>query len=447
MPRKTARSNQAQDVLTALAKRVQTAGLHLPTPRKRKPAAGQQSNEKVVLTEKRVQQLEAPDADRQYHYDGKTPGFAVCVTRSGAKSFYVIRKFNGKPERYRLGGYPELSVEHARNAATLANADYANGKSPQAEKRVARVMVTLDELFAHYLEQHAKPHKKSWQYDQQQYNRYLLPWKSRKLSEIRKADVEALHLRIGEQSGHYAANRLRSLLHTLFSVAAGLGFDKPNPAHGVKRFKEKSRERFLQADELPRFFKALDKEPNATIRDCILLSLLTGARRSNMLAMRWDEVNLERGQWTIPDSKSKSGDAMLVQLSPDSVNVLAKRKAANEAADVPSEWVFPGHIKGTHLSTTQKNWEAICERANLPDLRLHDLRRTLGSWQAATGASLPIIGKSLGHKHQSTTAIYARLNHDPVRAAVNTANAAIMAFMPGADDDAQRGKDTSNGKA
>ena len=91
------------------------------------------------------------------------------------------------------------------------------------------------------------------------------------------------------------------------------------------------------------------------------------------------------------------------------------------------EWVFPSYGKTGHLVEPKKAWNRLLDRAEISDLRIHDLRRTLGSWQAATGASLPVIGKSLGHKNQATTAIYARLDLDPVRQAVNTATAAMLA--------------------
>lgn len=89
-------------------------------------------------------------------------------------------------------------------------------------------------------------------------------------------------------------------------------------------------------------------------------------------------------------------------------------------------YVFPGNGKKGYLMEPRKGWERILKRAGIEDLRIHDLRRTLGSWQAKTGASLAIIGKSLNHKHQNTTAIYARLDLDPVRASVEKATNAIL---------------------
>lgn len=195
-------------------------------------------------------------------------------------------------------------------------------------------------------------------------------------------------------------------------------FDK-NPAIGIKRNKEKSRDRFIQGDEFPRFFQSLGEEQNETIRDYILMSLLTGARRANVLSMRWKDINFDRAEWRIEETKN--GTSQTIALSPEAIEVLLNRKPNGEA-----EFVFPGPGKKGHLMEPRKGWERILARAGIENLRIHDLRRTLGSWQAKTGASLAIIGKSLNHKHQNTTAIYARLDLDPVRESVNTATSAML---------------------
>jgi integrase len=192
-----------------------------------------------------------------------------------------------------------------------------------------------------------------------------------------------------------------------------------NPTDRIKKFPEKSRERFLQPDEFPRFFKAVNEEANTTIRDYILISLLTGARRTNAVEMRWEQINFEHGTWTIP--VTKSGDSHTVPLVPEAMEILMARKSDSE-----SEWVFPGTGETGHLVEPTKAWRNILKRAGIKDLRLHDLRRTMGSWQASTGASLSVIGKSLAHKNVSTTAIYARLHLDPVRDAMSKATSAMM---------------------
>ena len=197
---------------------------------------------------------------------------------------------------------------------------------------------------------------------------------------------------------------------------------------GIKTRAKVKRDRFLQSDELPRFFESLAVESNPTLRDYILLALLTGARRSNLLAMRWSDIRMDEAIWRIP--MTKNGTPQNVTLSPEAMAILTGRK---EAADMGAVYVFPGTGASGHIEEPKKAVIRVMERAGIPygrktenGVTLHDLRRTLGSWQAKTGASLAIIGKSLNHQSQQATAIYARLDIDPVRAAVNTATSAML---------------------
>lgn len=357
---------------------------------------------------------------RSYYYDSKTRGLAISITSAGTKSFIVYRWVNGKPERITLGRFPDLSIEQARGKAAAVNATIAKGENPNDKRRADRAEITLGKLFNEYLERHAKTHKKAWREDQAQFNRYLTSWQQRKLSTIRKIDIQKLHHEIGQNKGIYAANRLLALFSVLFNKATEFGlWDKINPSHGIKKFRETARDRFLQADELPQFFQALAEESDELIRDYILLSLLTGARRSNVLAMRWDELNLERRVWHIQETKN--GTPQTITLSEEAMTILQQRKIATN-----SLYVFPSRGKSGHLVEPKKGWQRVLARANLKNLRIHDLRRTLGSWLAKTGASLLIIGKTLNHKSPTATAIYARLDLDPVRESMIKATQAIL---------------------
>lgn len=208
----------------------------------------------------------------------------------------------------------------------------------------------------------------------------------------------------------------------MFTKAISWGWNGTNPTFGVKKFKEKSRERFLHGDELSRFFDALETESNRTLADFFMLSLLTGARRANTLAMRWQDIDMHRAIWTIQETKNVTSHT--VPLSSEAIAILTKRLPQKTLSSV---WVFPNNTsKSGHLEEPKSAWKRILKRANLQDLRLHDLRRTLGSWQAATGANSYVIGKSLGHKTQQATAIYARLNIDPVRESMEKATSAML---------------------
>jgi integrase len=380
------------------------------------------ADRKFNFTRERIEALPNPTGgQRAYYYDTKVRGLAVAVSPMGKKVFLVYRKVAGRPERITIGPFVDLSIEQARNRAEQLNADIAMGENPAAHRRRIRDEATLKELFATYLEHHAKPFKRTWADDEAMFNLHLASWQVRKISSIRKIDIVTLHGKIGRNSGPYAANRVVELLCSMFNRGREWGWSGENPAAGVKAFPELKRERFMDGEELRRFFQGLGQELNATIRDYILLSLLTGARRRNVQAMRWAEIKWDRATWTIPAAKAKAGEAISIALSPVAMRLLESRKT-----DSIGEWVFPGRGKSGHLEEPKTAWKRILKRAKLSDLRLHDLRRTLGSWQAATGASLPIIGKSLGHKSLTATQIYARLDLDPVRASVNKATDAML---------------------
>lgn len=378
----------------------------------------------INFTKRTLDALSEPEkGKRDTYHDTKLAGLSLRVSSTGAKSFSVRRRVNGKAERVTIGKYPFMTIEQARKKATETNLAMTNGESVNSQKRDVRQEMTLGDLFDMYLERHAKIHKKSWPNDVSQYRQHLFGWKARKLSDINKRDVQKLHLFIGDKSGIYQANRVLALLSSIFNRSVDWGWDGLNPANGVKKFKEQSRDRFIEADELPRFFDALNQEADTTLRDYFLLSILTGARRANLLSMRWDEINLDRSLWIIPHDKSKTGEKYQVPLVDQAVDILRQRKATSKTV-----WVLPSKRSKTgHIVEPKSAWARLLARADIKDLRLHDLRRSLGSWQAATGANLSVIGKSLGHKNISTTAIYARLNLDPVREAMETATNAIMA--------------------
>jgi len=429
----------------------------------------------------------APAGKRVYYHDAKTKGLVLAVTDRGVKTFQLYRWVNKRPERLTLGRFDDkgLTVEQARKAAADHNLTIAKGGNPAEKKRATGEEMTLGDLFAEYLVRQASVNRRLDKHEQT-FRLYLSQWEHRRLSEIthdavsrwhkalpakiaqasiearkqrerkaalllKKAEEKAKavagakakgrrpkatgrlrHVALTEEfrpkDGRVSANIALKLLHTLYSRAIKEWriYKGENPASGIKKFPETSRDRFLQADELPKFFAAVAAEENGDVRDYVNLLLLTGARRSNVLGMKWADVNLDRAEWRIPALSSKTGIPMTVPLVPAAVAILkARQPASNQAA--AGGFVFPGPGKTGHLVDPKKGWERILARAGIVDLRIHDLRRSLGSWQAATGASLQVIGKSLGHKNLSTTMIYSRLNIDPVREAMERATAAMHA--------------------
>lgn len=217
--------------------------------------------------------LRIPTKKIAAYHDTTKHGLKLLVRPTGIKTFVLYRKIQGRPERITIGRFPEVTIEQARNQVDTLNAKIASGINPNEEKRSLRSEMTIKNLFERYLERYAKVHKKSWQEDHNQFQRYLRGWENRKLSSIRKSHIQKLHAEVGTNKGHYAANRLLALLHTMFNRAIDWGWDSANPAHGIKKFKEKSRDRFIQSDELPKFFKALSEETSIIVRDLSLIHI------------------------------------------------------------------------------------------------------------------------------------------------------------------------------
>lgn len=378
--------------------------------------------DKIKLTKAVIDKLEPPPSGRIFVYDSTITGLCLCLTSTGTRTWYLYKKVNRKPVRLKLGRWPAVTVEAAKTLAMEASGRMAGGEDIQAARVAKRKKeMTWGELFAKYLDEHAKIHKKTWREDEANNTRNLKDWTERPLSSFSRPIIAEKHRQIGATGATTTANRILSLVSKVFSFAdeAGL-WDKRNPCKGIKKFKEVERDRFVQPNEMPVLLLQIQKYPNATLRDYFLICLLTGARRANVFTMKWVDVDLKEGIWRIPDTKS--GQAVRIALAPEAQTILLDRKKICDG----SEYVFPGRYGKSHLKEPKKAWAKILENSGLKDLKIHDLRRTLGSWQAAAGVSLPIIGKSLGHRTTTATAIYARMNLDPVRESVSAAVTAMM---------------------
>lgn len=428
------------------------------------------------FTIRAIESLPAPTSGRLEVKDSKCPGLYLRVTPAGVKSFSFVGRAKGssRVERVTLGKFPAVKPEEARRRALQIAGKLAAGTSVATAERERRGELTLNDLKVEYAK-HLKRETKRPDNFELTYRLYIAPsFGTRRLSEIRGTDVakwvHSLPERIVQQraeeaaeraakkearrreiaarqairrhgpdpkpkatertssrvvTGKRTANAALGALRAMFNWASKPQFGffaGVNPAAGHKAFPKVERERFLLADELRPFFEALAAEANDTARDCILVKLLTGARRANVQKMRWSELNLERAEWRIPGEKTKNGDAQVVPLVEEAVAILAERKKAAK-----SVFVFASQKSKTgHIGSTTKAWQRVLVRAGLTDIVEHDLRRTLGSWQARTGASLVLIGKSLNHRDSKSTQIYARLDVDPVRQSLNRATSAMF---------------------
>ena len=256
-------------------------------------------------------------------------------------------------------------------------------------------------------------------------DKHVLPEFGRlRLGEITPDRVAALHYRLHETP--IMANQAVDLVSRLYNRAAASD-DPPatgNPCRFIKKYPSRSRERFLTEQEFARLGAVLDElaaagRISASARTAIRLLMLTGCRRSEVLTLKWEDVDFEHDQLRLRDSKTGARE---VPLSP------AVRKILVGLPRTPGNpWVIPGSAPGRHLGNVNPSWELVREKAGLKDVRIHDLRHSFASRALARGHSLTMIGRLLGHRQPQTTARYAHLAPQSVKSAAESVADSLLA--------------------
>jgi integrase len=391
--------------------------------------SGKNLGKKIRFTREAIAKLK-PATARYNRFDSETKGLGVVVHESGHKVFFYCRKWNDVPRRVTLGDFTDLAIEQARDQARDVNEKYrkweqAGFEGPDPTKTTTS-SETLETVLDEYCTQHlGKASNAATSVDRcRKFAARVLPAPllKKKLGQISRSEVAAWHVDMGKTRGQVVANRAIQFLSRLYAFADRseiyLG---RNPTRGIRRFEENDRERYLSEPEVARLFAALDRSEYQDLVHFVKILLFTGARKGDAYAMRWADVEpLEKACWRL--TQQKTGEAVVIPLADPVVELLLARRESQV-----NEWVFPSPRKpGAHASGFDDAWQLLRSEAKLDEIHLHDLRRSLGSWQAELGTSLPIIGKSLGHKGTSSTGIYARLGIGPVREAVNAAVSAMV---------------------
>lgn len=356
-------------------------------------------------------QYQGDGVSRDARWDTVLPGFGVRIYPSGRKSFVLSYRAQGRKRMMVLGNYGVLTLEEARRQARKRLVHIQEGRDPIEEKRRDTQGRTFGDLIETYITRHAKPHKKTWETDRDRLKRHVpAGWPGRKVSMITREDVATVHARIGA-TRPYEANRFLDLLRVMFRFARLWYFvdaTADNPAEGVTKFAEHKRKRWVRPEELPALAQAIDAEPNVYVRAAVWLYLLTGLRKTELLQARRDDVDWNRGTLRLPETKS--GEEQSATLSGPALAILQS---------VPQQEGNPyflcGAKPGHHLVNIEKPWRRIRKAAGIEDVRLHDLRRTTGSWLSQASVDLNLIREALRHQNISTTLTYARLGQDAAR--------------------------------
>lgn len=398
-------------------------------------------SERTKILKSVVDKTPVPSHGQTIIWDNLIPGFALRVRSGGTKTYVYKYRVGGRSRWHKLGRHGvEVTADEAR-AKALAAASMVNaGEDPQLAKETRRKAMFVDELARLYLVEGpaSKPDKResSWSTDESRLRRHILPLTGKmRVIDLTRRDIERMQAKIaagGTSADERTRERGRAIVKGGALVAAGcvttlsamLNWAKArqlisdNPAQGVKKAKPEKRERFLSTQEARNLLATLDnleacKLIPSSHAAILRVLMFTGARKTEILGLRWAEVDFERRQVRLPRHRSKTGERTIVLNAP----------AVAELARLPqvSPFVFPslkggeGHTVGLH-----KTWRTVRTEAKLEDVRIHDLRHSFASFAADDGESLQVIGKALGHRQAQTTERYAHLTDDPVRRLADT---------------------------
>jgi integrase len=366
------------------------------------------------ITEKLVKKLQPPARGNRTTYDTQIRGFGARITAAGVVAFVLNYRVHGRERRYTIGRSPEVTAQMAREEALRLREAVRQGHDPLAEREGLRGVPTMIDLAEEYLRRHAEPYKRplSVRDDKRFLSAIIVPRLGRlQVGALTRLDVENLHREFAGTP--VQANRVLALLSKMFSLAVKWGWARDNPAHGVTRYQEQPRERWLQQEELTRLGEALDKQSDQNQADALRLIQLTGARKGEVLSATWEQFDLERGVWTKPAHSTKQSRIHHVPLNAPAVDLLRRmRKCAT------GDYLFPGRT-GAHLMDLKKLWRRVTQAAGLEGVHIHDLRHTFASHLVSGGVPLASVGALLGHTQARTTQRYAHLADAALRGATN----------------------------
>jgi len=388
------------------------------------------NRKKLTQTTVNKAEYEGQNNERYIVWDTNIQGFGLRVYPSGRKAYVLSYRHHGRKRLMTIATHGVETLSQAQSKAKIELGKVSADTDPLAQKQKNAQGDTVKDLCAAYMERHAKIKKKSWTDDQAMIDNWITPaWGALKAKAITRDDVAALHRKVGakinpktEKPMQTSANRVLALISKMWELAELWGYveeGKPNPTRKIERFKEVKRDRYVKHDEFPLLAKSIKGESNKTAQAALWLYLLTGLRKSELLSLEWSSVDLDRQELRLADTKA--GRVHYLPLSAPAVDILSSIPRI-----VGNPYVLTGKLSGKHLVNIDKPWRRVRKAAGLEDVTLHDLRRTVGSWLAQDGSSLPLIGKVLNHSNSSTTQIYARFADDSGRKALEKHGEAIL---------------------
>jgi integrase len=367
-----------------------------------------------------------PDTEKTcVHWDSELKGFGVVVLPSGRRTYCVqYRNIQRTKKRFKIGIHGQITTEEARTLAKKYLGKITHGEDPAAIKKENRDLPTIKVLAQDYLERHAlRKRPRSVKEDQKLFKQIIIPCLgNQQVKDVTRRDIEHIHLEL--QKTPYHANRVLALLSKMFSLAVIWGWRTDNPVKGMERYQEEKRDRWLDKEELNRFWETIERYPNHKAAFALKILLLTGARKSEVLQATWDQFDLQKGIWTKPSHLTKQKKREYLPLSKQALDVL---QALKKLDNNDSPYLFTSQTTGQPIRDVRAFWSRVLKEANLKNVRIHDLRHTHASHLVSSGLSLSIVGKLLGHTQASTTHRYAHLADDPLRQAAELFSTKVKA--------------------
>jgi integrase len=374
------------------------------------------------LTDTGVSAIKPPAKGQAEHPDDLVTGLRLRVGAGGRKAWIVRTRAGGKPINKTIGSYPTLKLGEARETARTFLRDIAKHGAPRSSR-------TFGEVAEHWVENVAKLKNKGWHNQQRRLEIHVLPhWRNRDLASIRRADVREL---VEQIEGDVVPNYVLGLVRTLFRYAMSRDWVEASPAEAMEKPKtEAPRDRFLSMAEVGRIYRNAELL-GYPMGGFLRMLFLTGQRRTEVAAMRWDQLDLDGGEWLLASEETKSARQHLVPLSAPAVALLKATPRIGEFV-----WTTDGqtHVKGySKAKAALDRIIAAGEGDDLKPWRLHDVRRTVATHLVRLGVTETIVGRVLNHAPQGVTArTYALHSYAPEkRSALDRWAAELMRAVSG----------------
>jgi integrase len=375
-----------------------------------------------MLTDTKIAAIKPPASGQEEHSDHKVTGLRLRVGAGGKKSWIVRRRVGAKVINKKLGSYPPMGLAAARSAAErLLEALERDGSAEAVER-------TFGAVAGHWIEKVAKPKNDSWRLQERRLEMHVLPaWRDRRIAEIRRADVREL---IEGLEGEVLPNRVLSIVKTIFRFALSRDWIDASPVEGIEKPKSESeRDRVLDMDEGKRVWSAAGLL-GYPVGPYIRVLQLTAQRRTEVAAMKWADVDLEAGTWTLSTADTKSDRMHLVPLSQPVLDLLKELPRLGS-------FVFTtdgeSHINGFAKAKSRLDTYIAAAGGEVKPWTLHDLRRSAATHMVRLGVAEEVVGRVLNHAPKGVTAkVYALHTYAPEkRSALDRWAAELMRAVDG----------------